>query len=144
LEISNGNENITKQQFLSIPSIDANPLKDRICLIFGFTNDDASNISYKKFMYSISLFNAVERIEDKLKVAFQIQDFDNDGILSHEDLRHYIALITNKNLGKAEIKAIVDEVMNECATNPELGITPANFQEVITTTDFQSKLHIYI
>lgn len=144
LEFSEGNEEISRRQFLDIPSIAENPLSDRICFIFQFENDDTSKITFKQFMYALSLFNAPERIEDKLHVAFRIQDFDNDGILSRDDLSKYIFRITNKNLPKETIIEVIHEVMEECASDPEVGITPANFQQVVVASDFQTKLHIFI
>lgn len=144
LDISNDNENLRRDQFLTIPSIQNNPLKDRIAFIFGFSTEKKSTITFKKFIHSLSMFNAVERLEDKLKVAFQLQDFDNDGIISREDLTTYITMITGSNLSKEELEEIVEATLTECATDPATGITPANFQEVVSTTDFQTKIHIYI
>lgn len=144
LEYSDGEERMSRHEFLEIPSIAENPLNDRICFIFEFSDDENSTISFKQFIFALSLFNAPERIEDKLQVAFRIQDFDNDGILNHDDLMKYILRITNKNLEKETIVEIIHEVMEECASDPEIGITPANFQQVVAASDFQTKLHLYI
>ena len=135
---------MSRLQFLDIPAIEENPLRDRICFIFEFSDDENSTISFKQFIFALSLFNAPERIEDKLQVAFRLQDFDNDGILNRDDLMKYIIRITNKNLDKETIVEIIHEVMEECASDPEVGITPANFQQVVAASDFQTKLHINI
>lgn len=187
LLITKGNEYITKEQFCEIDSIACNPLKDRICLVFGFNSTSIPNnnsnipnnntnipnnsiyiphnnnnipnntpnnipsniplissISFEQFMYSISLFNSIDRLEDKYQIAFQLQDFNNDGIISHSDLYAYIQLICSQQLTENEVNEIVLETMQECATDPTIGITPSNFQEVVSTTDFETKLHIYI
>jgi Ca2+-binding EF-hand superfamily protein len=113
-------------------------------LVFGFGPAPSSTISFKKFMYGISLFNSLQRIEDKLKVAFQMQDFDNDGVISRGDLAQYVDLVTARQLSGTEVSEICDEVMRECAVDPDTGISPANFQEVFTPADSETELHIYV
>ena len=145
LDITEGNDSITKAQFLKIESIGANPLQERIGAVFGFTTR-SSRIDFKKFMYGVSLFNAVGRMDDKVRVAFKLHEFDDDGVISKSDLQQYVQLLTaeDEHLQKNDIEEVCDRVMNECAANPAVGITPANFQEMIANTDFQTKLHIYL
>lgn len=152
LHITGGDEWLSKETFLKIPCIDANPLRDRICLCFGYPEDvhidlegdgedldeneeskdgrgtgngakntvsipgsqtatapesskspiDDENsllsslstkpgseetekrvlLNFRSFLIGVSMFNSHGRIDEKLKVAFRIQDFDNDGIIS--------------------------------------------------------------
>lgn len=161
LRRTKGDDWMTRDIFLKIPCIDANPLSDRICLLFGFkdvgttkiaeenkqtdyryeanactdvgsiidsrnqtggldsttfseeskmdqmklsesefnnqsesTNTEANcgpsksrcnnsnGIDFRGFLLGISAFNSTGRIEDKLQLAFRLQDFDDDGILS--------------------------------------------------------------
>lgn len=46
--------------------------------------EDGSKLNFRKFLIGISLFNSYGRLEEKLKLAFRLQDFDNDDIISRE------------------------------------------------------------
>ena len=163
LRRTRGDKWMTKGTFLKIPCIDANPLSDRICLIFGFKvaasaekiegikraddrseadactdmgsiidsrnqsgeldttmfseesktdqmklsgndfinpaesekaegnrglsnscscTENSNTIDFRGFLLGISAFNSSGRIEDKLQLAFRLQDFDDDGVIS--------------------------------------------------------------
>ena len=159
--MANGGDYLSKESFLKIPCIAANPLRDRICMCFGYAPDpdpddevededenednekveiydenetlkekekktlfelsipmnseaptrtnsevngngnqntvvessvnqsagggveqEGMKLNFRSFLLGISYFNSYGRIEEKLKLAFRIQDFDNDGVIS--------------------------------------------------------------
>lgn len=129
---------ITRDQFLMIPTIAVNPLKDQIALCFGFKMgrdvskeageqegpiDDpplsgngslinlVEHISFKDFMVALSVFNAPGKKEKKLEYAFKIHDFDQDGRIGRDDLICYFK--------KTMAMASVDDVDEPEATTPE-------------------------
>jgi hypothetical protein len=84
---------ITRTEFLRIPSVAVNPLKDRLCVCFGFGAAAAdgtcapSSKTFRDFLEVLSAFNnPTAPAEHKLRIAFQMQDFDDDGELSKADL----------------------------------------------------------
>lgn len=71
-------------------------------------------IKFKDFLLGLSLFNARGQSDTKLKIAFRIQDFDNDGVLSVEDIIEYLLTITggicnDNQLALADREVIPDE-----------------------------------
>lgn len=144
---------ISKNDFLEISGIAVNPLKERICICFGFTSKKTA-LDFKDFLYGVSLFNSPGSRETKLKVAFQIQDFDGDNVISKEDLRQYLTILLEKApeevsepvLGRIEdkeISQIIKKVFEEVASDQNSGIiTYSDFQRVVAPTDFQAKLRI--
>jgi Ca2+-binding EF-hand superfamily protein len=74
-EYTDNEDEMTLDTFLSIPPLDFNPLKDRIAIHFGFVKGK-TEINFKEFVCGLSLFNAIGSRESKIKIAFQIQDFD--------------------------------------------------------------------
>jgi hypothetical protein len=48
--------------------------------------DNSKNIDFRTFLKNVSAFNCFGRIEEKLKLAFRIQDFDNDDIISRSGM----------------------------------------------------------
>ena len=44
--------------------------------------DEGLKLNFRRFLIGVSLFNSYGRLEEKLKLAFRLQDFDNDDIIS--------------------------------------------------------------
>ena len=129
---------LAADDFLSMDSIKNNPLKERIAYCFGY-NENVKMLDFKSFIVGFSLFNSVSR-EELARTAFMLHDFDNDGFISKEDLRKYVVAITSKDIADDDIDEIVDNVFNELH-NPKL-ISFAEFQHIITFSDFHAKLRI--
>lgn len=49
-------------------------------------------INFKTFLISLSMFNSYGHIEEKLKLAFRIHDFDNDDIISRSGENYYYVM----------------------------------------------------
>lgn len=144
LEYTNGIETMSKDIFVNIEGIALNPLNDRICLIFEFINDD-SIINFKQFLIGLAYFNSPGRREQKLKTAFRIQDFDNDGMISKKDLELYLLRITNNLLDSIELNDIITKVFHESSSDVKQEfISFADFQRIVTPLDFQAKLMLPI
>ena len=144
-EYSNGQEHLTADEFLAIEWVEANPLKDRLRCIFGF--DAADKIDFRTFLETVSAFNctAFGRREMKIRIAFRMQDMDGDGVISKSDLVSYLERTTAMDLPAEDISAVADNVLRECSSDAKYDkITYADFQRVIGTTDFHTKLRLPI
>lgn len=136
--------------YKSCIGIALNPFNDRICQCFNLNNDD-SKIDFKQFLIGLALFNSPGRREAKLKLAFTIQDFDNDGVINKEDLCMYLRRSTirptdednvdNKSFNDEVIQDIVKEVLRESSSDPKQEqLSFADFQRIVAPLDFQAKL----
>ena len=135
---------LAKSTFLLKPGIINNPLRERICYIFGYT-DSKLEIDIKQFFIGLSLFNAPGQLEQKLKTAYQIQDIDNDGQISKDDLTIYLKLVTNNKLDSSDIMLLVDKTFDECSSHlTQEFLNYADFQRVVAPTDFHLKMHLTI
>eukprot|EP00600_Ochromonadales_sp_CCMP1393_P009670 CAMPEP_0174956952 /NCGR_PEP_ID=MMETSP0004_2-20121128/1811_1 /TAXON_ID=420556 /ORGANISM="Ochromonas sp., Strain CCMP1393" /LENGTH=135 /DNA_ID=CAMNT_0016205025 /DNA_START=214 /DNA_END=621 /DNA_ORIENTATION=- len=131
---------MTKDVFVNINGIKLNPLLDRVCVCFGLKEDSAT-LDFKSFLVGLSQFNSPGRREEKLKMAFKIQDFDDDGTISKEDLIEYLKRITGATISEEELGNVANEVMRETSTDPQQKmISLADFQRVVAPLDFQAKL----
>lgn len=133
-----GVERMSKGLFMRIENISENILLDRICVCFGFTATKTS-LTFEEFLSGLASFNSPGLKEQQLRIAFRIQDFDDDGIISKEDLTEYLKRITDTNLEAEKLNEIVDEVMAETASDGEQ-ISFADFKRVVAPRDFQAKL----
>ena len=146
LELTNGTERMSKEEFLGHISI--NPLKERVALVFGY--DQASSLNFRNFLIGLSSFNCHGHNDTKLKVAFRLQDFDDDGVINRDDLRKYLELVTPPPKPLEEIVLAddvfdydycIEEVFRESSTDGSV-ITFSDFSRILATTDFQTKLYL--
>ena len=133
--------------FLALPALEFNPLKNRIAIHFGFLNGK-TEINFKEFVCGLALFNSQGQRDSKIKIAFQVQDFDGDGVLSKEDLATYINLVSANGLtNEGDVEFMVEQLLNESFAGQELrgeAIAFADFQRLLSAMDFQAKMRINI
>ena len=142
LTATNQSEEMDKETFLAIQCISINPLKERIAFCFGY-DDTTFTLDFSAFLEGVSAFNSIGRANQKLKLAFKIQDFDGDQKISRSDLQQYIEIITANALTDAEVMSLVSNVMKESSSDQNLQfISLPDFQRVVVKTDFQAKLQL--
>jgi len=138
-------DKITKEVFLSIKCIDVNPLRERVSGVFGFDKQSLqSALAFKEFLIGVAIFNSPGLYEQKLRAAFRLQDVDDDGSISRQDLNDYLRLLMpadNVMIGDEEIAQVVDQVFEETSADGN-NITFADFQRTVGPTDFQTKMHL--
>lgn len=87
------------------------------------------------------------RDEQKLKLAFRLHDFDEDGRLSKSDLVEYLTRVsaTSDPSTTLDCEAVAEEILREASTEDDHRyLTYESFQRVVGTTDFTDKLRIPI
>lgn len=139
-EVTENSPTLSKDKFLLLPAIHHNLLKSRIAMCFGY-DDDHYSLTFQEFLIGVALFNAPGQREQKLKTAFRIQDFDNDGVINKQDLIQYLHCITDKTLNDKELEAIAINVLRESSSDPnQQSLSFADFRRIVTPLDFQAKL----
>jgi Ca2+-binding EF-hand superfamily protein len=148
LELTNGTEKMSKEEFMS--NISVNPLKERVALVFGY--DQVTSMNFRSFLIGLSYFNCHGNNDTKLKVAFRLQDIDDDGVINKDDLKRYLELVTPPPPTNIDDNTLlsedvfyydycVDEVFKEASIDGDV-ITFNDFSRIIATTDFQTKLYL--
>jgi serine/threonine-protein phosphatase 2B regulatory subunit len=136
-------EKLTKDVFMELQCVAINPLKDRIADCFGYDVSEA--LDFYTFLIGVSLFNSIGSREQKFRTAFKLHDFDDDGVISREDLCKYVQRITADTLTEKELLEMVDQVFLECSSDPKFEIISyADFKIMISPTDFHTKLQLPI
>ena len=131
---------MTKDDFMKIECISRNPLKDRICACFDIRDGDV--IDFRRFLIGLSHFNSPGGRDQKMKTAFRLHDFDDDNVISKEDLEKYISAIAF-DLEKDDVKSVAEQVFLEFTFEDNAkGISFENFQQIVSLMDFQSKLQL--
>lgn len=140
VQFTAGADTISKDTFLDLDCIVNNPLKERIAMCFGF-DVEVARLDFQSFLCGVALFNSPGQREQKLKTAFRIQDFDNDGVLNKGDLVKYISTIGAGTLDDKQVDEVAEQVLRESASDAaQEAISFTDFQRVVAPLDFQAKL----
>jgi Ca2+-binding EF-hand superfamily protein len=149
-EVGSKDGYMTKEMFLDIPFVSGNPLKERLALCFGY-DAETQKMDFVTWLQGVALFNSHGKKEEKLKLAFKLQDFDGDGMLSKEDLTKYLQLITGfgnqikgaklLTVNEFQLRDVVEECFRESSTDNKMQyISFQDFSRVMAPTDFHIKL----
>ncbi|KAG6617782.1 calcineurin b subunit (CNB) [Phytophthora cinnamomi] len=142
-------EDMTKDEFYSLPAISVNPLRDQ--LFKSLELSPAQTITFAEFAKFVQIFSYSSSQDAKLKEAFKIHDFDGDGKVSRDDLRAYCALVfpkVPKSEGDGAVQAqqevletLIEHVLSEASSAPARDcLLYDDFVKVIQSTDFESRL----
>lgn len=114
--ISSKGDYITRQQFQSALLFKESALLD---LIFRrFDQDDDDSISFSEYLSCCAIVSSKATQDAKLRLSFQIYDYDGDGRISTEDLTTTLAVTLREHnivVSRADIDAIVANTMREAA-----------------------------
>ncbi|CAM9241240.1 unnamed protein product [Pylaiella littoralis] len=134
---------ITREEFLEIPSVANNPLRERLLVCFGF--DSMDNLRFEEFVEILSIFNNPSAQRDqKLRMAFTLVDIDGDGQVCKHDLVRYLELITAAPEGvKVDLNAVAARVVEEGVSTPGAkSLSLADFIKIMGAADIADKLTI--
>jgi serine/threonine-protein phosphatase 2B regulatory subunit len=133
-----GNGEISREEFQSIPQLAANPLLDRVLTVFD-TNGDKS-VDFREFVRALAIFsNDVEKRE-KLLFTYKMYDIDGDGKISNKDLFLTLQVMVGSNLSDVQLQQIVDKTFIEGDLDRDGYISFAEFEKIIVGSDYGDKL----
>ena len=128
-----------------ILQIAINPLRERIADCFGLRTK--SQITFQEFLLGIASFNGTQGgMDQKLKLAFKLHDFDGDGKISQQDLISYLELVTATSEGtQINFGEVAQEIMCEASNEEEQRyLTYESFCRILAPTEFETKLRLPI
>lgn len=127
-----------------IPELRVNPLKDRIIKVFSMQDPD---VTFDSLLDMMSVFSIDAPFELKTHYAFRIIDFDDDNMLSEEDLRELLNRMkpTNHALSEEDSTEIIESTFFEADSDADGFITYSEFERLISKSpDFLHSFHIRI
>ncbi|GMH44982.1 hypothetical protein BSKO_12939 [Bryopsis sp. KO-2023] len=90
-----GSGTLSTQELCTLPELRANPFGPRMCLLFSETG--CGQLTFFQFINMMGIFCERTSLELKTIWAFAIWDFDGDDILSPEDIKEGLRLITTSS-----------------------------------------------
>lgn len=100
---------VTKEKLLSIPSIENNPISER--LIDSFTDDNV--LDFETLLRELYSFASTSSLEPKLRLLFRIYDRNKQDRVSKHDLFHTLKMLNRHGLESCKIWNIVDKTFRD-------------------------------
>lgn len=149
---------LTRQDFLLIPELHVNPLRDRIIDVLIDDYGSADKINFRQFARVFSTFrrshgksnaeNSEETNskEKKLKFLFKMYDRDNDLRINKAELLAILNMLVGANLPEDQMNALAERTIaelldeNDASTNVLDSITYKKFCESLKKIDIEDKM----
>mmetsp|Transcript_1570 Transcript_1570/g.4030 ORF Transcript_1570/g.4030 Transcript_1570/m.4030 type:complete len:181 (+) Transcript_1570:139-681(+) len=129
-----GSGQISRAEFMQVPSIATNPLVGRVMAVLDKDNDN--EISFQEFVTALSVFSS-ENEGDKLKMAFKIYDIDGDGFITNGELFTVLKMMVGDNLGDQQLQQVVDKTMIFADKDKDGKVSFEEFCEVVASSDVE-------
>jgi serine/threonine-protein phosphatase 2B regulatory subunit len=121
---------IEPNEFFDVPELKDNPIVQRIISVFDKNGD--GKISFYEFVIGLSTLSSSHNPEDKIKLAFQIYDMNEDGYISNGDLFHSLKLLVGENLTDIQIQQLVDRTIIQADKDLDGKISFEEFKEFVS------------
>ncbi|KAI3385891.1 hypothetical protein SNEBB_006300 [Seison nebaliae] len=129
---------LSTEEFHSIPSLNENPLLQRVIDTFDLDKD--GEIDFKEFIEGVSVFSMKNDKIEKLKFAFKIYDIDNDGYIGNGELFQVLKTMVGNNLEEEQLQQIVDKTIWYADTDKDGKISFNEFKSIVDDS-LQDDLH---
>jgi len=133
-----GNGEISREEFMAIPSLSSNPLLDRVLSVFDTNNDH--NVDFREFVRALAIFSPDVDRKEKLHFTFKMYDIDGDGKISNRDLFRTLQIMVGSNLTDVQLQQIVDKTFIETDLDRDGFISFQEFEKIVTGSDYGDKL----
>jgi serine/threonine-protein phosphatase 2B regulatory subunit len=121
---------ITTDELLNLPGIKNNSLATRIVALFD--SDGDGRVSFEEFVNYLAKFSCKGKSEDKLKLAFDIYDIDNDGFISPGELFIVLKQMSASHLSDQQLQQVVDKTIRDADYDCDNKICFDEFCKIIT------------
>nr|XP_042904811.1 calcium and integrin-binding family member 2-like [Parasteatoda tepidariorum] len=126
----------------SFSELAVNPFKDRIMKVFC---TEEGYISFEDFLEMMSALSEQAPVSVKTSYAFRIYDFDDDDMLSKEDVLEGLKRVTRNQLSNEECEEVVNYVFSEADLDNDGFITFPEFEHLIAKSpDFVHSFRIRV
>lgn len=125
------NAKLSQEDIVKIPELKVNPFKDRICKVFSSSRD--GDMTFEDFLDMMSVFSVEAPKQVKVDCAFKIYDFDEDDMISMDDLMEVINRLTgSQKLEKDEVQLLAENIMKEADLDSDGFLSFPEFEHIIS------------
>ncbi|XP_064626654.1 calcium and integrin-binding protein 1-like [Lineus longissimus] len=138
----NKNAKIDMNKVMSLQELKVNPFCDRICQVFSSSGD--GDLTFEDFLDMMSVFSDNAPRNVKVEYAFRIYDFDEDDMISEDDLKKVINRLTgDQKLSEQDMNQLIKNIFMEADLDEDNSLSFAEFEHVISKApDFVNSFRI--
>ena len=131
-----------------------NPFRTRLCQIFSSEPTQSAtwgDLAWDEYLDLYSCLSPNAPLEDKMKTAFRMYDFDDNGYLTEQDLAKLLETLATPPtkdgkdnqclLNANEVKEIVSRVMRDCDIDGNQRLSYAEFSKVLERIPVRAQPH---
>ncbi|CAM1323254.1 CIB1 (predicted) [Pycnogonum litorale] len=121
----------------TIPELQRNPFADRLCLVFSSKRD--GHLSFEDFLDMVHVLSDNVPVRTKAAYAFAVYDFDDDGVISPDDLKILINRLIgdDQDLSETFTTLLIDSIMEEVGLDEDGVLQLIEFERVaLKSPDF--------
>ncbi|KFM59133.1 Calcium and integrin-binding protein 1, partial [Stegodyphus mimosarum] len=115
-----------------MPELWASPFKDRLRRIFC---SRMFLMSFEDFLQMMSIFSDSCPKTIKAEYAFRIYDFDEDGLISDEDIKELLKRLSGDKLRHQEIDQLYQQLLDEGDRDEDGCFNLAEFKDMIENSE---------
>ena len=135
---TDGNDELSPEEFLDIPALTNNPLVHRVIHVFDKNKD--GKISFPEFLEGLSTLSVGADDEKKMHFVFQVYDYDDDGVISNGDLFKVLKMMVGNNLSDVQLQQLVDRTIIKADKDKDGVINFEEFCDEVRTLNIAKKL----
>ncbi|XP_025109695.1 calcium and integrin-binding protein 1-like isoform X3 [Pomacea canaliculata] len=132
-----------KLPFETVSELKLNPFNDQIMKVFSVSGD---GITFEDFLDMMSVFSDRAPQSVKAEYAFRIYDFDEDDMISQNDLKMVIQRLAGKNsFSEEQMQHMIDNILKEADLDGDKKLSFAEFEHAIfKAPDFVNSFRIQL
>ncbi|XP_013404296.1 calcium and integrin-binding protein 1 isoform X3 [Lingula anatina] len=125
------NATLPQDKIMMLPELRVNPFKDRICKVFSSSGD--GSMSFEDFLDMMSVFSDNAPKNVKVEYAFRIYDFDEDDMISSNDLKEVIDRLTGEQrLGEEDMQQLIDNMFRAIDIDGDKKLSFPEFDHLVS------------
>jgi Ca2+-binding EF-hand superfamily protein len=139
---ANNDGKMSKEEFLDIPEIKANPLKEGLYQLLDLASsgagDQEEEVTFNAFVVLLSVMSLDGPLDKKMLYAFRLIDTGDDGRIDEQDLYEYLKVITRFD---PSVEADKQDLLVRQAVGNTIAESASNGL-FITLEDFQKSMFV--
>eukprot|EP00658_Telonema_sp_P-2_P004777 TRINITY_DN11783_c0_g1_i1.p1 TRINITY_DN11783_c0_g1~~TRINITY_DN11783_c0_g1_i1.p1 ORF type:complete len:142 (+),score=41.14 TRINITY_DN11783_c0_g1_i1:119-544(+) len=123
-----GTGSITREDFLRIPELAANPLAEHI--LNSLDADRDRTVDFEEFVKVLSAFNCNDSAE-RLQYIFSVYDQDNDGYLTTQEVLSVLRTVLTPDQSEEDLRNIVSKTISSVDMDGDGKVSFMEFQTLL-------------
>lgn len=125
----NKNPALSHEKIMALPVFYSNPFSDRILKVFS---KRTGMMNFEEFLNMISVFSENSFLTNKISYAFRIYDFDDDDMLSSEDIQQLLWRMDYRYLFReCDFEDVAKNILSEADLDAKGHLTFTDFYFLI-------------